>query len=82
MKKHVVLCIVSLLLLSMVPALGCQVTSGQSGKHYKNGLTLVIGGEYEEAIVELNKAIELDPVPLYLKEDGRISFGEGVWQAE
>ncbi len=62
MKKHVVLCIISLLLLlSMLPALGCQVQSVQSEKHYKNGTVLVIDGEYEEAIVELNKAIELDP---------------------
>lgn len=62
MKKHVVLCIISLLLLlSMLPALGCQITSLPSEKHYKNGTALVIDGEHEEAIVELDKAIELDP---------------------
>jgi len=45
----------------MLPVLGCQVTSIQSETHHKNGLALVLDGEYEEAIVELNKAIELNP---------------------
>ena len=62
MKKHVVLCIISLLLLlSMLLAPGCQAKSIQSETHHKNGLALIMDGEYEEAIVELNKAIELDP---------------------
>ncbi|MFC2006963.1 tetratricopeptide repeat protein [Chloroflexota bacterium] len=62
MKKSVVLYITSLiLLLWMLPAIGCQVTSIQSEKHLKNGLALVLDGEYEEGIVELNKAIDLDP---------------------
>jgi len=49
------------LLLSILSALECRVQSVQSEKHYKNGSTLVVDGEHEEAIVELNKAIELDP---------------------
>ncbi|MFC2056779.1 tetratricopeptide repeat protein [Chloroflexota bacterium] len=61
MKKLSVLCIVSLFLLSMLLSVGCQVQSIQSETHYKNGASLVIDGEYEEAIVELSKAIELDP---------------------
>ena len=62
MKKSIVLCVVSLLLLlSVLPAFGCQVISVQWEKHYRDGTALVIDGEYEKAIVELNKAIELDP---------------------
>ncbi len=62
MKKYGVLCIISLLLLlSLLPVLGCQVQSMQSEKHYKNGAVSVIVDEYEHAIVELTKAIELDP---------------------
>jgi len=45
----------------MLYVLGCQAQSMQWETHYKNGTTLVIDGEYEEAIVELSKAIELDP---------------------
>ncbi|MFC2035324.1 tetratricopeptide repeat protein [Chloroflexota bacterium] len=62
MKKPIVLCIISLVLLSWIlPAVGCQSQSIQSDKHYKNGTALVIDGEYEEAIEELNDAIALHP---------------------
>ncbi|MFC2035326.1 tetratricopeptide repeat protein [Chloroflexota bacterium] len=65
MKKFVTLCIISLLVLLLIlPAVGCQaqsVQSVQSDKHYKNSTALVIDGEYEEAIEELNETIRLYP---------------------
>lgn len=33
----------------------------ESAKHYKNGTSLVVEGQYGEAIVELSKSIELNP---------------------
>ena len=60
MKKFVVLWIIPLLLLlSMLLAFGCQVQYIEWEKHFKNGSALVLDGKYEEAILELDKTIEI-----------------------
>jgi tetratricopeptide (TPR) repeat protein len=78
MKKHVVLCTLSLFLLfSTLPVLGCQAKSIKAETHHKNGLALAIDGKYEEAIIELNKAIELDPEYAAAYYDRGIAYDKG-----
>jgi len=74
-KKLVIACLVSMLLLLLVPsALGCY--HPQAMNHNVRGIALAREGQYEQAILEFNKAIEIDP------DYGDAYFGRGLAYAE
>ena len=63
MRTHVILCIVAvLILLLVVSAVGCQeIYCGRALEYIANGSKLVGDEEYEQAIEEFDKAIEVCP---------------------
>lgn len=62
MRKFIILCMavmVVLPLVALVPA--CQPQAESAEEHYEQGNALLDSGQYEQAILEFTKAIELDP---------------------
>lgn len=62
-RTHLILCIVAVpIFLLVVSAVGCQeIYCGRALEHIANGSKLVGGEEYEQAIQEFDKAIEVCP---------------------
>ena len=62
MKKFVILCIVVMVVLPLVVLVpGCQPQAESAQEHYAQGKALLQSGQWEQAILEFTKAIDLDP---------------------
>ena len=61
MKKQFILCVLAMLLLLVLPVLGCNSAAKVAIQHNDQGIALGEEGRYDEAITEFAKAIELNP---------------------
>ena len=59
MKKNAYWTVVVMLLLTL---LGCKSTAARWQEQYDLGVRYLSNGEYEEAVIAFNAAIEIDPM--------------------